>query len=156
MNAIFNLSDNTFKPISEGSHIFRVDDVDFNPDFGKAKIYLKTVDNKTQVERYTLTNSAGEVNQGACNAFSWLIRNVMNNQDLKEIEPEQMVGHYVKATVTHTQVESKKEAGKMLTFCKLSDYEPATGFDNSELDDDDEFFERPKSITNDNSLDDLV
>lgn len=136
------LTGNNFEPIPEGFHVFKITKVDYNPDFGKMQITLQTKTGRTHTERYSLLDAKGESNPAARNAFSYFAKTVMNDYSLEEIEEQDMVGHYIRALVEHTVVESNKTPGKMLTFVKLTEKEPADCFegetpDNTAADDDD-------------------
>ena len=129
-----------FEPIPEGVHTFKITAVEYKPDFGKMIINTVTETGKKHIERFSLLDGKGKPNSAAMNAFSFFARTVMDDQDLDEIDDQDLVGHFFRATVEHTVVESNKTPGKMLTFVKLSDTEPAHGFDDEEeyLEEDDD------------------
>ena len=149
-----------FEPVPEGSHVFKVVGVDYKEAYGKLEITLQTVKGKKHTERYSLLKDNGEPNEGALNAFSFMAKTVLNNFDLEEIDPEEMIGHYVRCTVEHNKVESRNKPGQFLTFVQLSDKEPADGFDEEEpfveVNDDSEipFEEKPKKKSF--NLDDIL
>lgn len=121
-----------FEPIPEGVHIFKITKVEYNPDFGKMLVTMKTKAGKTHIEKFGLLDKKGEPNPGAMSAFSYFAKAAMNDFDLEEIEEQDLVGHYIKATVEHNIVESNKTPGKMLTFVQLGDKEPASCFEGEE------------------------
>lgn len=118
-----------FKPLPEGTYVLKITKVNYKEDFGKLEITLSTQDGKTTMERYSLIRANGEMNDGACAAFSYMARVALNDMDVEEIDPADLVGCFIKATVVHEEVESNKNPGKMITFTKLSDKEPSPGWD---------------------------
>ena len=144
---------NGFKPIPEGTHVFRITEVEYDEDFGKMTITLKTAKGEKHVERFSLLKSDGEPNEGAMNAFSYFAKVAMNDMDLEVIEdPQCMVGHYMRCEVTHEQVLSPK-TGRMMTFARLGDKESCDGYDDPA--DLDLLDEKPK-VKNRLSLDDIL
>lgn len=119
----------SFTIIPEGKHVFRIYNVDYDANFGKLVINLVNAQGVTHTERFGLMRTDGTLNEGACNAFSFFAKNALNDFSVSEIDHDELVNHYIKATVTHTKTESTKEAGKILTFANCSDYAPADGFD---------------------------
>lgn len=115
----------TIPPV--GTHVFKVTNVEYKPDFGKLNITLKTVNDETHIERFTFSSG----NTGAANAFSYLAKTIMNDFSLKEIEPADLVGHYIRCVVTHEDVEDKNKPGSMKTYSRLGDKEAADGFDTA-------------------------
>ena len=51
----------------------------------------------------------------------------------KDIDDQELVGHYIRCEVEHEEVESNKTPGKMLKFVRLGDKEAADGFDEEEV-----------------------
>lgn len=131
------LSENTgFTIIPEGEHIFKVEDVEYDKDFGTMEIYLVTKNGMKHKERFNLIGNDGEVNQGALNAFSYTARVLMNDFSLKEIDHQELVGRYMKAEVKHNIVPSSKDPSKNLTFVNLGDKYPANGFERNSDEED--------------------
>lgn len=121
-----------FQPIPEGVYVFRIDKVEYDEDFGKMSITLKTQTGRTHVETFRFLKGDGKtVNDGAMAAFSYFTRIAMNDMDLEELDDEQdLVGHFLKATVEHETSVSAQ--GKTYTNAKLIDKEPASGWDEEE------------------------
>lgn len=120
------LSDSTFAVCPEGEHLFKIVKVEYDENFGLITMTLKTPDGYTDTERYQLITADNEVNEGAVGAFSYLAKCAMQDQTITEIDPLTLKNHFVKATISHSQKESTKKPGKMLTFTSLSDIESAT------------------------------
>lgn len=131
------LSENTgFTIIPEGEHIFKVEDVEYDKDFGTIELYLITENGMKHKERFNLIGNDGEVNQRALNAFSYTARVLMNDFNLKEIDHQELVGRYMKAEVKHNVVPSSKDPSKNLTFVNLGDKYPADGFEGDSNEED--------------------
>lgn len=115
----------------EGEHIFRIYKVDYDEEFGKLVIHLINAQGITHPLRYSLMNGNGEINEGACNAFSFLAKTVLNDFSLEAVDPQMLVDHYIKAEVTHTKLPSNKDPNKTITFAHLGDKWAAEGFDTT-------------------------
>ena len=70
-----------------------------------------------------------EYNEKALNAFSYFAKTAMNDYTMEDIDPEQLINHYIRAEVVHTKVPSNKDPNKEVTFANLGDKSPADGFD---------------------------
>ena len=131
--AIIKLSNGGgFTLIPEGVHVFKVVKVDQSKyvDFGKIEIVLETANGQTHSERFSLKDKKGEVNEKALNAFSYFARTVMNDYKAEDIDPDEMIGHYIRAEVTHVVSDTINErTGKPYINTNLGDKEPALGFD---------------------------
>ena len=108
--------------IPEGTHIFKIVAVDHKVDFGKIEVKLKAENGQTHTEKYTLDSDGG------IKAFSFMAKTALNDYSLKEIEANDLVGHFFEADVEHENVESKNDPSKMVTFVKLTNKRPSTGF----------------------------
>lgn len=118
-----------FSIIPEGTYVFRVYDASYDEDFGKVQIKLVNAQGATMVERFSIKDKDDQLNEKALNAFSFFAKTVMNNFSLEDIEPEEMIDHYVRAEVIHTTVPSRTDPTKTFTFVNLGDKSPADGFD---------------------------
>lgn len=121
-----------FTPIPEGVHIFRIDAVDYKEAFGKLEVHMVTAAGKKHTERFSFLSSNGSPNERALAAFSFFAKTALNDNDAEEIDPEDLVGHFIRATVVHDVRESTKKEGTTVTFVNLTDREPADGFDEDE------------------------
>lgn len=142
------LSESTFSLIPEGVHILKVMEVDDSKyeDFGKLVVKLQTASGETHNEQFTLLKKNGELNEGALKAWSYFARTCLNNFKAEEIDTQDVVGCYIRATVKHEEFESNKEPGKMLKSCRLNDYAVASGFkkakeETQEVDDLDSYLD---------------
>lgn len=130
--AKMKLSERTFTLIPEGTTIFKVMEVDDSKyeDFGKLAVKLQTAKGETHTENFTLIKNDGEVNEGAMKAWSYFARTCLNNSQVEEIDTQDIVGCYIKATVKHEKYTRTKgdRAGEEATTVRLNDYATATGF----------------------------
>lgn len=122
----------------KGVQIFRIYKVDYNEEFGKLVVHLVNAQGITHQERYSLMNGSGEINEGACAAFSFFAKTALNDFTLEAVDPAMLVDHYIKADVTHTELPSNKDPNKMVTFANLGDKWTADGFDTTPI---------PKALT---------
>lgn len=115
----------------EGRHVFRIYKVDYNPEFGKLAIHLVNAQGVTHVERFSLMNQSGEMNDRACNAFSFFAKTALNNFALEEIDHNDLVNHYIGGEIVHTKLPSTKDPSKMITFANITEKWVADGFDTT-------------------------
>ena len=118
-----------FQIMPEGEQVLKITAAEYDEDFGKAVFTLANAKGQTCQERFTLLNQDGSPNEKALNAFSFFAKNAMNDFDMEDVDPTELVGRYIRAEVIHNKVESKKEPGKMMTFVNLGNKSPADGFD---------------------------
>ena len=144
--AKIKLSESTFTIIPEGVTTFKVASVDDSKyeDFGKLSVELQTSTGLKHFENFALTKGNGELNEGALKAWSYFAKTCLNNFQVEEIDTQDIVGCYIKATVKHEKYTRTKgdKAGQEGTGVRLNDYTTAIGFDNQvakaqEVDNDD-------------------
>lgn len=112
----------------EGIQIFHITGVTYKEQFGKLEVQMETADGTKHTERFALLNTDGSTNDGACAAFSFLAKAAMNDFELDEIDHQDLIGRFFQAEVVHEKTESTKTPGKMMTFARLNDKQPADGF----------------------------
>lgn len=117
-----------FQMIPEGIHVLKVTKADYNEEFNKLVLTFETQDGKSLREQFIFVKNDGTPNSGACAAFSFLARTLMHNGDMEDVDPNDLVGKFLRAEVTHTQVNSK-------TYAHLGDKSEADGWDNAGEDD---------------------
>lgn len=118
-----------FTLIPEGEYVFRIYDVNFDEDFGKIEVNLVNADGATMKERFCVKNADDSWNEGALNAFSYFAKTALNDFSIEDVDPEELVNHYIRAEVVHSKVPSNKDPNKTVTFANLGDRSPADGFD---------------------------
>lgn len=120
-----------FNLIPEGTYVFRVYDATYDEEFGKIEVKLINAEGMTHTERFSIKNANDELNEKALNAFSYFAKTVMGDFSLEDIDPEELVNHFIRAEVVHTKVQSNKDPNKTVTFANLGDKSPADDFDTT-------------------------
>lgn len=118
-----------FMVIPEGVYVFRIYDASYDEEFGKIIVKLVNAQGATHTERFSIKDQNDEVNEKALNAFSFFAKTAMNDFSLEDVDPEELIDHYIRAEVVHTQLPSRKDPTKNVTFANLGDKSPADGFD---------------------------
>lgn len=118
-----------YQQMAEGEHVLKITKAEYDEDFGKAIFTLENVKGQTCLERFSLLNQDGSPNEKALAAFSFFAKTALNDFDLEDVDPAELVGHYIRAEVIHKKVPSTKDPTKMMTFVNLGDKSPADGFD---------------------------
>ena len=118
-----------FVPIAEGTYVFRIWDAKYDEEFGKIEIKLVNAKGATHTEKFSIKNNDDTYNEGAMNAFSFFAKTAMNDFTLEDIDPEELIGHYIEAEVLHRTQPNKNDPSKTVTFVNLGDKSPADGFD---------------------------
>ena len=106
-----------------------VDDSKYE-DFGKLAVKMQTAKGETHTENFTIIKANGELNEGALKAWSYFARTCLNNFQADEIDTQDIVGCYIKATVKHETYTRTKgdKAGTEGVSVRLNDYATAIGF----------------------------
>ena len=120
-----------FQIMPEGEQVLKITKAEYDEDFGKAIFTLANAKGQTCQERFSLMNLDGSPNERALNAFSFFAKTAMNNFDLEDIDPVELVGHYIKAEIIHNKVPSTKDPTKTTTFVNLGSKSPAGGFEGA-------------------------
>lgn len=120
---------NTFVLIPEGTHIFRIYDATYNEKYGKIEVRLVNAQGLTHTERFSIKKGNGEVNEGALGAFSYFAKTALQDYSRTDIDPAELIDHYIAAEVHHNKVASTKKEGEFVTFVNLGDKSEADGFD---------------------------
>ena len=118
-----------FKPIPEGEQVLKITAAEYDEDFGKAIFTLANAKGQTCRETFNLLNQDNTPNERAMNAFSIFAKNAMNNFDMEDVDPAELVGRYIRVEVIHNKVPSNQDPTKMITFVNLGNKSPADGFD---------------------------
>lgn len=120
-----------FTLIPEGEHVFKIVDVTYKEQFGKLEIKMETKDKLKHTERYNLLDKNGKWSEPAQNAFSYFARIALDD-DPAEIDPADLVGHYIKCEVKHDVQPRQDDPSKTITFIRLDKKEKATSFEDEE------------------------
>ena len=122
-----------FTVIPEGTHIFKITEVTYKETFGKIEVKMETAKGLKHTERFSLIGKNGQPNEGAMNAFSFFAKTALDDFELTEIDPNDLVGRYMKCVVEHDVQPSNKNPDKNVIFIRLADKSPAYGFDEAEV-----------------------
>jgi hypothetical protein len=120
-----------FQIMPEGEQVLKITAAEYDEDFGKAIFTLENAKGQTCQERFSLLNQDGGPNEKAMGAFSFFAKTALNDFDIEDVDPEELVGHYIKAEVIHNKVPSTKDPTKMMTFVNLGSKSPAEGFEGA-------------------------
>lgn len=120
-----------FQVMPEGEQVLKITSAEYDEDFGKAIFTLANAKGQTCQERFSLMNQDGSPNEKALGAFSFFAKTALNDFDIEDVDPEELVGHYLKAEVIHNKVPSTKDPRKMMTFVNLGSKSPADGFEGA-------------------------
>ena len=120
-----------FQIMPEGEQVLKITAAEYDEDFGKVTFNMVNAKGQTCQERFNLLKQDGTPNEKALGAFSFFAKTAMNDFDLEDIDPVELVGHYIRAEVIHNKVPSNTNPGKMKTFVNLGDKSPADGFDGA-------------------------
>lgn len=107
---------NGFTLCPEGTHVFRIYDVKYDVDFGKLTVHLVNAQGITHIERFSLMNSDGSMNEGACSAFSHFAKTALNDFTLEEIDHTWLINRYIELEIKHTVSPSRNDPNKTVTF----------------------------------------
>lgn len=118
-----------FTLIPEGTYVFRVYGATYDEEFGKIEVKLVNAAGMTHTERFSIKDKNDEMNEKALNAFSYFAKTVMGDYTLEDIDPAELVDHFICAEVVHTKLPSNKDPNKMVTFANFGDKSPAEYFD---------------------------
>lgn len=118
-----------FALIPEGTYVFRIYDATYDEEFGKIEIKLVNAAGMTHTERFSIKDKNDELNEKALNAFSYFAKTAMNDYSLEDVDPVELIDHFICAEVVHTKLPSNKDPNKTVTFANLGDKSPAEYFD---------------------------
>lgn len=118
-----------FQIMPEGEQVLKIVKAEYDEDFGKVTFTLENAKRQTCMERFSLLNQDGSPNEKALGAFSFFAKTALNDFDIEDVDPVELVGHYIKAEVIHNKVPSTKDPSKMMTFVNLGSKSPADGFE---------------------------
>ena len=120
-----------FQIMPEGEQVLKITKAEYDEDFGKAVFTLENAKGQSCQERFGLLMQDGTPNAKALSAFSFFAKTALNNFDIEDVDPEELVGRYIKAEVIHNKVPSTKDPTKTMTFVNLGDKSPADGFEGA-------------------------
>jgi len=92
-----------FSLMPEGDYVFKIVEAEYKEDFGKIKITMENEAGKKHFENFTIVDAKGNVNDAASGAFSALAKTAMDDNTLTDIDPEELVGKYLKGLIAHRE-----------------------------------------------------
>ena len=120
-----------FQVMAEGEQILKITKAEYNEEFGKLIFTLVNAKGQTCQERFSLLNNDETPNDKALNAFSFFAKTALNNYDIEDVDPEELVGHYLKAEIIHKQTPNRNDPSKTMTWVNLDNKSPADGFEGA-------------------------
>ena len=122
-----------FQIMPEGEQVLKITKAEYDEDFGKAIFTLENAKGQSCQERFSLLNIDNTPNEKALGAFSFFAKTALNNFDIEDVDPVELVGRYIKAEVIHNKVPSRTDPTKMMTFVNLGSKSPADGFEGTSV-----------------------
>ena len=121
-----------FVLIPEGEYVFRIYDALYDEEFGKIEVKLVTAQGLTHTERFSLKDANDEWNEKALNAFSYFAKTALNDFSREDVDPEELINHYISAEVTHSDPQpNRNDPTKTVIFANHGDKWAADGFDET-------------------------
>lgn len=110
--------------IPEGEVVLKITSVDDEKleDFGKIEVVLCDAKGRKHTERFNFTAKDGSQNETAMWYFSTLARAALDlaEDDMREIDPQDLVGKYIRTDIYHEEVENKKKPGEYNKFSRMA------------------------------------
>ena len=120
-----------FQMMPEGEQVLKITAAEYDEEFGKLIFTLANAKGQTCQEKFNLLNNDNTPNDRAMNAFSFFAKTALNDFGIEDVDPEELIGHYLKAEIIHNKVPSTKDPSKMVTFVNLGNKSPADGFEGA-------------------------
>lgn len=118
-----------FTVCPEGTYVFTCTSATYDEKFGKVQLSFTADNGAKHSETFSLLTDANTLNEGASNAFSFMAKTLLNDFSAEDVDIDELTGRQLRGTITHTQSESKRTPGKMLTFAHLGNLEPVDEVD---------------------------
>ena len=120
-----------FQTIPEGVHVLKITKAEYDEEFGKLIITMVNAKGQTCQERFGLLNEDNTPNERTMGAFSFFAKTAMNDFSMEDVDPEELVGHYLKAEIIHKQTPNRNDPSKTMTWVNLGNKSPADGFEGA-------------------------
>lgn len=101
--ATIPLTGGGFTIMREGIQVLRIYGIEYKETFGNLIIYLINAQGETMRETFRFKTANGSTNEPAMNAFSFFAKTAMDNFSLTDIDPEDLVNHYIRCEVIHNE-----------------------------------------------------
>ena len=110
-----------YEALPEGFYKFKITDVKFDELKQRVTVELMTEQGDTHQEMFSFIKKDGLPNDGALWAFSNFAQVAMQDEHLKEVDTEALVGKFIQGTIKHQYVGEKK-------YAKLDEREVCTDY----------------------------
>ena len=116
----------SFSKIPEGTHVFYCYDVAYDETFGQLDLYLfsETTGDKHR-ERFFFLSKDGEPNETSMSVFSYTAHALLDDFEVEDVDPAELVGHRVIADVTYQEGTNNK--GQKRSYARLENKQPYDG-----------------------------
>ena len=104
-----------FTMMDEGEQILKITQAEYKEDFGKVKLTMQNAKGQKHFESFTLFDKNGEMNDGACGAFSALAKTALRNSDAEDVDVNELVGRYIKGEITYREYTNNDGVKKKAT-----------------------------------------
>ena len=99
-----------FTPMDEGVQVLRIYGVEYKETFGNLTVYMINAKGQTMREVFRFKGKDGSPNEGAMNAFSYFAKTAMDDFNMEDVDPMELVGHYIEVEVVHNESGGKTYA----------------------------------------------
>ena len=99
-----------FTPMDEGIQVLRIYGVEYKETFGNLTVYMCNAQAQTMRETFRFKGKDGKPNEGAMNAFSYFAKTAMDDFDMEDVDPQELVGHYIQVEVVHNESNGRTYA----------------------------------------------
>lgn len=100
-----------FTPMDEGVQVLRIYGVEYKETFGNLTIYMCNARAQTMRETFRFKGGKdGKPNEGAMNAFSYFAKTAMDDFGMEDVDPQELVGHYIQVEVVHNESNGRTYA----------------------------------------------
>lgn len=99
-----------FTPMDEGTQVLRIYGVEYNEKFGNLTIYMCNAKAQTMRETFRFKGKDGKPNEGAMNAFSYFAKTAMDDFEMEDVDPQELVDHYIEVEVVHNDSNGRTYA----------------------------------------------
>lgn len=96
-----------FTPMDEGVQVLRIYGVEYKETFGNLTVYMINAKGQTMREVFRFKGKDGSLNEGAMNAFSYFAKTAMDDFNMEDVDPMELVDHYIKVEVVHNESGGK-------------------------------------------------
>lgn len=116
----------SFSKIPEGTHVFYCYDVSYDETFGQLDLYLysETTGDKHR-ERFFFLSKDGEPNETSMSVFSYTAHALLDDFEVEDVDPAELVGHRIIADVTYQEGTNNK--GQKRSYARLENKQPYDG-----------------------------